>query len=82
MISQKIIDFVKSLLSKEGSISSKRFWGSIITLSAIILTYLQILCGDPTNDIQTNKLYLTTSLYFFGSTCLGLGLIDKSKNNV
>ena len=70
-----IENFTKSLLSKEGSVSSKRFWGSVMISSAIILSYIQLL--NDCNDIATNKLYLTTSLYFFGSTCLGLGLIDS-----
>lgn len=76
-MSSKIKKFIKLLLSNSGEVSSKRVWGSLIFLSAIILSYILLLKGD--SDIPSNKLYLLTSMYIFGSITLGLGIFDKIK---
>jgi hypothetical protein len=74
---KKIMQFIKDMLSGDNKVSSKRFWGSLTYLSALILTYILLL--DSCEDIPTNKLYLMTTLYFFGSIMLGLGLFEKFK---
>lgn len=77
-MSSKIKKFIKLLLSNSDDVSSKRVWGSLIFLSAIILSYILLLKGD--SDIPSNKLYLLTSMYIFGSITLGLGIFDKIKS--
>ena len=74
---KKFIEYIRDMMSGGDKASSKRFWGSLIMLSAIILSYILLL--DNCDDIPTNKLYLLTSMYFFGSICLGLGIFDKIK---
>lgn len=75
---KKFFSFLENMLSGGDKVSSKRFWGSLIMLSSIILSYIMLL--DNCEDIPTNKLYLITSMYFFGSICLGLGIFDKFKS--
>lgn len=72
-------DFIKNMLSGEDKVSSKRFWGSLTYLSALVISYILLL--NKCEDIPTNRLYLVTSLFFFGSIMLGLGLFEKFKNN-
>lgn len=77
-MSSKIKKFIKLLLSTSEEVSSKRVWGSLTFLSAIILSYTLLLKGD--SDIPENKLYLLISMYIFGSIILGLGIFDKIKS--
>lgn len=74
---KKFLEFIKDMLSGGDKTSSKRFWGSILMLSAVILSYMSIL--GKCDDIAPNKLQLVDSMYLFGSVCLGLGIFDGLK---
>jgi hypothetical protein len=60
--------FIKNILSKDQPESAKRFFGGLGFISATV-----VICGWSHNDITT-LLYVSAGL-------LGLGLLDKLKNN-
>ena len=58
--------FVKELLAREGAISAKRFWGGILLVNAVVLSYI-----SPTLN------ELVTGFLIFGTGLLGLGLGEQ-----
>lgn len=74
---KSVFDFFKKMLSSSDEVSSKRFWGSLTFLSALILSYLTIL--GSCNDIAINKLSLINTMYLAGGVMLGLGLVEIFK---
>lgn len=72
-----IKEFFKSMLSGENEVSSKRFFGALIFLSAIILSYLEIL--SKCDDIAPNKLALINTMYMTGGFLLGIALVELFK---
>jgi len=70
-------EFIKKMVAGHDEVSSKRVWGSITFLSALLLSYLTIL--GKCDDIAPNKLALINTLFLAGSVMLGLGLFELFK---
>ena len=70
-------EFIKKMLGGGNEVSSKRFWGSITFLSALILSYLKVL--DSCEDIAPNKLELINTMYITGAFLLGIALVELFK---
>lgn len=67
----KIKWFFKELLSREGAISAKRFWGGILLINAVVLSYVN-------SDLNE----LVTGFLIFGTGLLGLGLGERIQKKV
>ena len=63
--------FVKEILSRDGSLSSKRFWGGILIVNAVVLSYT-----------HTTAEELIGSFLLFGTGLLGLGLGEQIQKRV
>lgn len=65
---ESIKSFFKELHSREGSISSKRFWGGVLIVNSIVLSY-----------IHFNLQELISSFLLAGVGLLGAGIADHLK---
>jgi len=65
----KLTEFTNSILSPNGDLSAKRFWGGVIIANCVVLSWI-----TPENKD------LILGMLAYGSLLLGAGIIEKFKD--